>query len=62
MKQIIYIFSDTLLRRKESTVWLEKVIKENTDEDYAAEVQARQEYLLGEDILLPSGEKEVHTG
>lgn len=57
MKQNIYIFSDTLLRRKESTVWLEKIIKENLDEDYAEEVQARQEYLLGEDILIPSGEK-----
>lgn len=57
MKQIIYIFSDTLIRKKENTVWLEKIIKENSDEDYAAEVQARQEYLLGEDILLPSGEK-----
>lgn len=57
MKQIIYIFSDTLIRRKESTVWLEKIIRDNTDEDYTDEIQTRQEYLLGEDILLPSGEK-----
>ncbi len=57
MKQSIYIFSDTLIRRKESTVWLEKVIRENNDDEHAAEVQARQDYLLGEDILLLSGEK-----
>lgn len=57
MKQNIYIFSDTQLKRKEHTVWLEKIIKENLDEDYADEIQARQEYLLGEDILIPSGEK-----
>ncbi|NWG28931.1 MAG: type I-B CRISPR-associated endonuclease Cas1 [Ignavibacteriaceae bacterium] len=57
MKQNIYIFSDTLLRRKENTVWLEKVIKETDDEDYEDEIKFRQEYLLGEDILLPAGEK-----
>lgn len=57
MKQNIYIFSDSLLRRKENTIWLEKVIKENLDEDYAEEANLRQEYLLGEDILLPAGEK-----
>lgn len=57
MKQNIYIFSDTLLRRKENTVWLEKVIKENQDEDYENEIKFRREYLLGEDILLSSGEK-----
>lgn len=57
MKQIIYIFSDTVIRRKENTIWLEKIIRENNDEDYAEEIQLMQEYLLGEDLLLQSGEK-----
>ncbi len=33
MKQNIYIFSDTVLRRKENTVWLEKIIQESEDEE-----------------------------
>lgn len=57
MRQNIYIFSDTLLRRKENTLWLEKVIKESVDEDYTDEMKLKQEYLLGDDILLPAGEK-----
>lgn len=57
MKQNIYIFSDTQLKRKENTVWLEKIARENCDEDYAEEVKTIQEYLLGEDILIPAGEK-----
>jgi len=57
MKQNIYIFSDTIIRRKENTLWIEKVLKESDDEDYSEEVKVKQEYLLGEDILLPAGEK-----
>jgi len=55
MKQNIYIFSDTILRRKDHTIWIEKVIKD--DDDYAEELETRKEYLLGEDVLLPAGEK-----
>ena len=55
MKQNLYIFSDTLIRRKDSTIWCEKIIKECTE--YEDELNIRKEYLLGEDILLPAGEK-----
>lgn len=57
MKQNIYLFSDVLIRKKENTVWLEKIIREEAGESYAEEVQLKLEYLLGEDILIPAGEK-----
>ncbi len=43
--------------RKENTLWLEKVVKEYEDDEYADEKQIREDCLLGEDILHPASEK-----
>lgn len=62
MKQNIYLFSDSLIRRKDSTVMVERICQtENADEDndsvYDIDEQFKEELLLGEEALLPAGDK-----
>lgn len=62
MKQNIYLFSDSLIRRKDSTVMVERICQtENADGDndsvYDIDEQFKEELLLGEEALLPAGDK-----
>jgi CRISPR-associated protein Cas1 len=58
MKQNIYLFSDTLIRRKDHSIVCEKVCKdENILDDDSWEDGEKEEYILGEDIELPAGDK-----
>lgn len=57
MKQNIYLFSDSVIKRKDSTLVLERICKEHTDDDFEEDKQLNYEYLLGEDLLMPAGDK-----
>lgn len=57
MKQNIYLFSDSVIKRKDSTLVLERICKEQTEDDFEEDKQLNFEYLLGEDLLLPAGDK-----
>ncbi len=59
MKQNIYIFSDSILRRKEKTLWLEKIAKTNNDDDQSEIRESYCEYLFGEELNISSGEKKA---
>jgi CRISPR-associated protein Cas1 len=57
MKRRLYIFSDTMMKRKDNTILLETVV--NGDEEQLPDeyFQNREEFLLGENVIIPSGEK-----
>jgi len=55
MKQNLYIFSDTNLKRKDNTLLCETICRNG--EEYDEELDSREEYYIGEDVLIPSGEK-----
>ncbi len=59
MKKNLYIFSDSSIRRKDKTLLIERICKEESeiDEFEREEKEFLEEYLLGKDILLPSGDK-----
>jgi len=61
MKNNLYLFSDTLIRRKDSSLLCEKLIKENTEEDeldFQEEKDTRQDELyLDPDCIIPNGDK-----
>lgn len=60
MKQSIYLFSDSLIRRKDSTILVERICRdENIEEEseYELENKLHEELLLGEEILMPAGDK-----
>lgn len=60
MKQSIYLFSDSLIRRKDSTVLVERICRDETaveEADDELETRLQEELLLGEEILLPAGDK-----
>ncbi|MFZ2323285.1 MAG: type I-B CRISPR-associated endonuclease Cas1b [Ignavibacteriaceae bacterium] len=60
MKQSIYLFSDSLIRRKDSTILVERICRdESADEeaDYELETKLQEELLLGEEIIMPAGDK-----
>lgn len=56
MKQNLYIFSDSLLRRKANTLFVETLIKENEDDEYFDD-ENKEEYLIGNEEVIPSGDK-----
>lgn len=59
MKNKLYLFSDSIIRRKEKTIMLEKVMKSDEardEDDDQMEEMRREEYLLSEDELMPTGE------
>ncbi len=53
MKQNIYIFSNSIVKRKQNTLYFERIIEEEKETDFDTD----EEYLFGNDIILPSGEK-----
>ncbi|MCX8010574.1 MAG: CRISPR-associated endonuclease Cas1, partial [Ignavibacteria bacterium] len=55
MKTNLYIFSDTVLKRKDSTLLCETIAKDGEEQD--DEILSKEEFFLGEDILLPTGDK-----
>jgi len=50
MKQNLYIFSDTNLKRKDNTLLCETICRNG--EEYDEELDSREEYYIGEDIML----------
>ncbi|MBU0560446.1 MAG: type I-B CRISPR-associated endonuclease Cas1b [Bacteroidetes bacterium] len=58
MKQNLYIFSDTIIKRSNNTILCEKVIKDPIDEEEIEEKDFHQsEFLLDEECIIPSGDK-----
>ncbi|NWF89090.1 MAG: type I-B CRISPR-associated endonuclease Cas1 [Ignavibacteriaceae bacterium] len=58
MKQNIYLFSDTLIKRKDHSIICEKICRKNdVPEEDAWEEYEKEEFVLGEDIQLPAGDK-----
>lgn len=53
MKETLFIFSDTIIKRKQKTLYLERVVN-NDEEDGEFD---RGEYFLDEEFLIPSGDK-----
>lgn len=59
MKNRLYLFSDSIIRRKEKTLMLEKVMKSDDikdEDDVQIEELRREEYLLSDDDIMPTGE------
>jgi CRISPR-associated protein Cas1 len=59
MKKNLYLFSDSLLKRKDCTLSVERICRDESEENnYEQEDKLlNEEYLLGEDVLLPAGDK-----
>lgn len=59
MKKNLYLFSDSLIKRKDSTISVERICREESEENNfdSEDKMIQEEYLLGEDILLPAGDK-----
>lgn len=62
MKQNIYLFSDSLIKRKDSTIMVDRICQtenaeDDIDVDFDIDQQFKKELLLGEEALLPSGDK-----
>lgn len=54
MKQSLYIFSDSVVKRKENTLFVEKIIDEEKNEELDL---IREEFLFDNNILIPTGDK-----
>jgi len=55
MKKSIYIFSDTIIKRKSNTLFIEKVKNKGYDDE---ELQLiKEEYLIGKEEIIPTGDK-----
>ncbi len=52
MKQNLYVFSDTLIKRKQNTLYFEQIIEEDNEELDLM----REEFLFDKEILLPTRE------
>jgi CRISP-associated protein Cas1 len=59
MKKNLYLFSDSVIRRKDKTILVERICRDESDYDDIERDKREylEEYLLGRDILLPSGDK-----
>jgi len=58
MKQQLYIFSDTLIKRKDNSLLCEKIINEACNEEDLEEKEIQQEeFYLDPDCIIPSGDK-----
>ncbi|MBU2444233.1 MAG: type I-B CRISPR-associated endonuclease Cas1b [Bacteroidetes bacterium] len=55
MKQDLYIFSDTQLKRKDSTLLCETIARNGDLVD--EETCSKDEFFLGENIIIPTGDK-----
>lgn len=58
MKQNIYLFSDTLIKRKDHSIICEKICRaENEAEEDTWDEYEKEEYILGEDLEIPAEDK-----
>ena len=60
MKQNLYLFSDSILRRKDSTILCEKLAKENNEEELEEQEEKeiqQEEFFLDPDCIIPTGDK-----
>ena len=58
MKQQLYIFSDTLIKRKDGSLLCEKIVREADNKEDQEEKDLRQEeFYLDPDCIIPSGDK-----
>jgi len=58
MKQQLYIFSDTLIKRKDSSLLCEKIVREADEQEEQEEKDLQQEeFYLDPDCIIPSGDK-----
>lgn len=61
MKQNLYLFSDSIIRRKDSTILCEKLIRESSDEEELDEQEEKslqqEEFFLDPDCIIPTGDK-----
>ncbi|MBS3945870.1 MAG: type I-B CRISPR-associated endonuclease Cas1 [Melioribacter sp.] len=61
MKQNLYLFSDSIIKRKDSTLLCEKLLKETNDEEELEEIEEKnlrqEEFFLDPDCIIPSGDK-----
>lgn len=61
MKQNLYLFSDTLLKRNQNTLLCEKLIREHREEeendDYEDSEIQQEEFLCDETAIIPTGDK-----
>jgi CRISPR-associated protein Cas1 len=64
MKQNLYLFSDTVIKRKDNSLLCEKIIREAEEEDdfsersFGEDRQLQQEeYFLDPDSIIPAGDK-----
>ena len=53
MKKRLYIFSDTILKRKNNTLYYQTIIEDENDSE---EDVSKEDWLLSEDELIPSKE------
>jgi CRISPR-associated protein Cas1 len=53
MKENLYVFSDSLVKRKQNTLFFERLLDERSEELDLI----REEYLFDNKIIMPSGEK-----
>jgi CRISPR-associated protein Cas1 len=58
MKHNLYLFSDTLVQRKDSSILCQKITRENEDEEDTDERNIQQEeFYLDPDSVIPTGDK-----
>ena len=57
MKQRLYIFSDSVLKRKANTLFVETVVRENEDAEEGFWENDKEDYLIGKEEIIPSGDK-----
>src|SRR5690606_17877163 len=55
MKKNLYIFSDSVIQRKDNTLLCSRTAKEDEIEEEV--LREREENFFGEDIIIPTGDK-----
>ena len=56
MKQRLYIFSDSILKRKNNTIFFKAVARGDDDEDFLEDEETKEEYFLSKETLITTGE------
>lgn len=59
MKKQLYIFSDSILKRKQNTLVCERIINDDSNPEDEYEKEQIEEYYLGDDIIIPNGEEKI---
>ncbi len=56
MKQRIYLFSDSVIKRKANTLFVETIVNGEEGEKYFEE-EDKEDFLVGQEELIPAGDK-----